>query len=126
VLFASQVTLIDEYNTSQICHCCGNKLKDVYQKKSVSFKDGNGIEKVVKLRSLIWALKRCDHCKSMDKAKTKYDHTYKHRDFNAAINIGTIFVRLCERRARPPQFTPPPETATAADGEAHEPHPDAT
>jgi hypothetical protein len=78
--YRGRLVPIDEYNTTQCCHHCGNKQKDVF--------DSEG--------QVIRGLKKCMQCCTPETSfKTR------NRDFNAAINIWKIALSILNNEDRP-------------------------
>ena len=94
-----KVTLINEYNTSQMCSCCGNRLVDV---RTTIKKDGRPT-----CRPVVWGVKRCERCVVRDR-HGRHVPLFVDRDRNAARNILDIFMCLAMRGIRPAPFVRAP------------------
>ena len=84
----ARVTLVNEFQTSQICSSFGTRSQCKGRLQNVRIND----EK-------IWALKRCTSCKS-----SKGTDLIWNRDRNASLNILSIYLHLAEHGDRPDAF----------------------
>ena len=81
-IHGARVSIIGEYYTSQRCTQCLRFLK----KCLVGGED-------------VWALKRCDHCRSAAGTDLIWN-----RDRNASLNILRIYLSLAKTGLRPAEF----------------------
>ena len=104
----AHVCHVDECRTSKTCSCCGNVLQDVRRCKTSGRARRPRNEK-----SVIWAVKKCVHCRGALPALTRrglerwrrpHERAPAHhwrRDFNAAQNMKAVYYSLLETRQRP-------------------------
>ena len=113
----AHVCLIGEYRTSMTCSCCGNVLQDVHRCKT------NGrVRRPRNEKSVLWAVKKCLHCRDALPALTRrglerwrrpQDRApvrparHWHRDFNATQNMRAIYYSLLETKQRPEHLRRP-------------------
>ena len=99
------------------CSCCGNVLQDVHRCKT------NGrVRRPRDEKSVLWAVKKCVHCRDalpaltrrglerwrrpQDRAPLRPAHHW-HRDFNATQNMRAIYYSLLETGQRPEHLRRP-------------------
>ena len=79
-----EVYLINEYNTSKLCCCCGNTTENFIKRS----------KKIGRKQSFVWKLIRCTICKSIH-----------NRDSNAAKNMLKLIDAVKNGKQRPIKYT---------------------
>ena len=93
-----EVYLINEYNTSALCHKCEHKTETFKERKSEKPKKKDEMEEV-------WGLLRCSNlnCKVITKKGAKERSIY-NRDYNSCKNMQKIVEYLKKHNERPKKY----------------------
>ena len=102
------LSLVDEFRTSQVCHCCRQKLCNMVADKTIRKKketteerEGESQVAVEKRRVKVHQVL---HCRNSDERSTNRCGTTWNRDVNASLNMLLLFTLQLHKKARPAEF----------------------
>jgi hypothetical protein len=92
-----EVYLINEYNTSALCHKCEEKTETFKERKSQKPKKKGKLEEV-------WGLLRCTNLKCKVITKKGKKRSIYNRDYNSCKNMLKIVENIRENGERPKKY----------------------
>jgi hypothetical protein len=104
-----RVCLIDEYLTSQMCSSCEKKLVFVGINDRSEQASAEAQRRASGRRPPMYGVLKCLHCTSPNASEAKFPKRHWHRDVNAAVNIGRVYIHAAKNDGigRPDYLMPP-------------------